>query len=346
MARATALKEGLRVAREAMWDKASANAEPQSLQLEPGPEAERARASWAAVHSFEGLLEFAAEVRKVRAMPLAAAVVDCTGALGRFDAFTTAQYQEVLRAAEAESRHCNAKAETLKSARAAWLHLLAEHTEEEEARANPPRDVHAKLVAAKKAAKRAMTQVRLVQVQLEQGQLEDDDDDETKECRERLVAAKEAGREVERQCAAEHATLYSRIGSFPELLREMRLVRSGLETLPLVGTFRMPPWHGASSFIHCTATLTEQQANRLLLDLVSLFHDGRTLDHYEARRLIANSNRPVYKAALNGRKVALKEYAVRADELKVSLFVYSLAPTTRAQGAVCGLRSQKGQGSW
>lgn len=65
------------------------------------------------------------------------------------------------------------------------------------------------------------------------------------------------------------------------------------------------------------ASLTQQQANGLPLDLVSLFHDGRTLDHYEARRLIANSNRPVYEATLNGRKVALKEYAVRADELKV-----------------------------
>lgn len=246
VARATALKEGLHVARETMRENASAepNTAPQLLQQEPElevKEAERAAASWAAVHNFEALLEFAAEVREVRAIPRAAAVVDCTGALGRFDAFTTAQYQEVLRAAEAESHHCDTKAKALQSARAAWLHLLAEQTEEEEARANPPRDVHAKLVAAKKTAKRAVNHVRLVQVQLEQAQLEDDDDDETKECRERLVAAKEAGREAERQCAVEHAALYSRIGSFPELLREMRLVWSGLETLPLsAGTGRNP----------------------------------------------------------------------------------------------------------
>ena len=237
MARATALKEGLRVARDAMREDASAQpftAPPQSLQRQPELEAkeeEQVAASWAAVHNFEALLEFAAEVREGRAMPLAAAVVDCTGALDRFDAFTTAQYQELLRAAEAESHHCEAKAEALQSARAAWLHLLAEQMEEEEARANPPRDVHAKLKAAKKAATRAVNRVRLEQVQLEQLLLEDDADDETKECRERLAAAKEAGREAERQCAAEHAALYSRIVSFPELLREMRLVRSGLENV-------------------------------------------------------------------------------------------------------------------
>ena len=65
------------------------------------------------------------------------------------------------------------------------------------------------------------------------------------------------------------------------------------------------------------------QANGLPLDLVSLFHDGRTLEHYEQRRLIANSNRPIYEATLNGRKVALKEYAVGTDELKVPCRVRS-----------------------
>ena len=69
------------------------------------------------------------------------------------------------------------------------------------------------------------------------------------------------------------------------------------------------------------------QANGLPLDLVSLFHDGRTLEHYEDRRLIANSNRPIYEATLNGRKVALKEYAVRTDELKVELYFAHLLCT-------------------
>jgi len=75
------------------------------------------------------------------------------------------------------------------------------------------------------------------------------------------------------------------------------------------------------------ATLTQHQANGLPLDLVSLFHDGRTLDHYEARHLVSNSNRPVYEATLNGRKVALKEYAVRTDELKVELYFAHLLCT-------------------
>ena len=129
---------------------------PSADEAEAEAEAERARASWAAVHRFEDLLEFAAEVHEVRASESVAAVVDSTGALARFDAFAASQYQEVLRAAEAESRRCEAKAEALQSARATRLHLLAEQKQEEEARASPPKDVKAQLVAAKKAAKRAV----------------------------------------------------------------------------------------------------------------------------------------------------------------------------------------------
>ena len=71
MARATALKEGLRVARDAMREDASAQpftAPPQSLQRQPELEAkeeEQVAASWAAVHNFEALLEFAAEAQEV-----------------------------------------------------------------------------------------------------------------------------------------------------------------------------------------------------------------------------------------------------------------------------------------
>jgi len=318
--KAAALKECLRVAYEAMREETDTNGEPQSedgqgalsqqhdaaeVETEAEVEVERARASWAAVRRLEDLLGFASEVREVRASAQVEAVVDSTGALGRFDAFAAAQYQQVLRAAEAESRRYDAKAKALQSARAARLHLLAEHKEEEEARASPPRDVKAQLVAAKKAAKRAVNKVQQAQLHLEQAELDDDEEEEQKQCRAAVQAAKEAAREAERQCASEHAALYSRIGTFPELLREIRLVSSPrLGTAPFVS-----PWP--------TTTLLGTQANGLPLDLVSLFHDGRTLTHYEDCRLVANSNRPIYQAMLNGRKVALKEYAVGTDELKV-----------------------------
>ena len=233
--KAAKLRERLRIACEAMRKKTEANGEPQldrqgafaqksdAADEVEAESAEQGAASWAAVHRFEGLLQFAAEVQKVRASTSVAALIDSTGVLSRFDTFAASQYQEVLRAAEAESRRCDAEAEALQSARATLQHLLAEQKQEEEACTSPPKDVKEQLRAAKKAAELAVTQVRLAEAQLHHEQAKQGAKQE--QLRTQLTEAKEAAREADRQCVANHAALYALTSTFPELLRDLRSVR-------------------------------------------------------------------------------------------------------------------------
>ena len=217
----------------------------------------------------------AAEARRVS--KAAAMLVDPLCLSLTFDSLANSPCRQLLIVGDAEAHRRRQVAQSLNSAKATLLRLQAELQTEHEALENPPVDVEDQLKKLKKLMGKARRDIDMKKIMLENAEEEEAEESILDALRADLRAAKDAAREAEGQLAEGHVAIFKRLSCFPELL-------------PLV-----------------------RQADGLPLDLVSIFHPERSLQHYENLEQLSER---VQRAAIGGHQVVLKEYTVTRSKLE------------------------------